>query len=333
MLKEPVTIFHLDLPLGTPFSTAGGTVGSRSVALVRMGSGPYGWGEAAPYPGQDESIEEVLLAARTGASTPTLKAALDEASSDLRARVAGESLAQIVGATLSTVPVSIAVGLTDPLGEVERAVDLGVSRFKLKIEPGRVDHVAEVRRRHKEVVVGVDANGSFGPTTVHDLVPLADLGIAYLEQPVADLAAPEMSSMKWPVDVPVFADESVRSVSDAAVVLGLGHVDGVVVKPGRLGLSGALVVTAMANASDKLWRASGLLETGIGRAFNDILAARPDAFVSDVAPAEWFLERDVAASRNVEGSVVTPAGPGLGVEPNEDLLDQPWLKDWFDCAI
>ena len=183
------------------------------------------------------------------------------------------------------------------------------------------------------MVIGVDANGSFDPTTVHDLAPLSDLGIAYLEQPVADFAAPETSSMKWPVDVPVFADESVRSVSDAAVVLGLEHVHGVVVKSGRLGWSGALVVAAMANASGKLWRASGLLETGIGRAFTDILAARPDAFISDVAPAEWFLEEDITGARNVGGSVVTPAGPGLGVEPNEDLLDRAWLKDWFDCAI
>jgi L-alanine-DL-glutamate epimerase-like enolase superfamily enzyme len=322
MLNEPVTIFHLDIPLRNPFLNAGGTVDSRSVALVRMGSGPYGWGEAAPYPRQDESIEDVLRAARAGARTPTLEAALDEAAADLRARQAGESLAQIAGATVSTVPVSIAVGLVDPLVEVERAIDRGVSRFKLKIEPGRVDHVADIRRRYREIVMGVDANGSFDPSTAHELTPLAGLDIAYLEQPAADLGATEASSMKWPTDVPVFADESVRSVTDAEVVLGLGHVDGVVVKPGRIGWSGVLVVAAMANASGKLWRASGLLETGIGRAYTDILAARPDAFLSDVAPAEWFLEQDIARSRNVEGSIATPSGAGLGVEPNQDVLDQ-----------
>jgi O-succinylbenzoate synthase len=333
MLNEPVTIFHLDIPLRTPFSNAGGTVGSRSVALVRMGSDPYGWGEAAPYPRQDEPIEDLLRAARTGVSTPTLKAALDEAAADLRARQAGESLAQVAGAALSSVSVSIAVGLADPLSEVERAVDQGVSRFKLKIEPGRVDHVADVRRRHKEIVIGVDANGSFDPATARELAPLSGLGVAYLEQPVADLRAPGAFSMKWPLDVPVFADESVRSVSDAEAILGLGHVDGVVVKPGRLGWSGALVVAAMANASGKLWRASGLLETGIGRAYTDILAARPDAFISDVAPADWFLEKDITPSRIVKGSVVTPGGPGLGVEPTEDLLDQRWLKDRFEHEL
>jgi O-succinylbenzoate synthase len=245
--------------------------------------------------------------------------------------VAGESLAQIAGATLSTIPVSIAIGLADPLGQVERAVDLGVLRFKLKIEPGRLDHVADIRRRHEEVVIGVDANGSFDPTTVHDLAPLSDLGIAYLEQPVADLAAPEASSMKWPVDVPVFADESVRSVSDAAVVLGLGHVDGVVVKPGRLGWSGALVVRELANSSGKLWRASGLLETGVGRRFTDILAACPDVFLSDVAPAEWFLEEGVTESRHRNGHIDVPSGSGLGIEPDPELLERFYV-DRIDIA-
>jgi L-alanine-DL-glutamate epimerase-like enolase superfamily enzyme len=118
------------------------------------------------------------------------------------------------------------------------------------------------------------------------------------------------------IDVPVFADESVRSVTSAQAALTLDHVDGVVIKPGRLGWSGALAVRELANAAGKLWRASGLLETGIGRAYADILAACPDAFISDVAPAEWYLDTDITESRYADAYITVPTGPGLGVTPD-----------------
>jgi O-succinylbenzoate synthase len=331
MVNQPVTIFHLEIPLRTPFSTAGGTIASRSVALVRVGDDPYGWGEAAPFPGQDESIEDVMQAARVGESTPTLRAARDEAATDLRARLAGESLSRLAGATMERVPVSLAIGLDDPVGAVDRAVEQGIGRFKLKIEPRRISHVAAVRRRNPDVLIGLDANGSFSESEAYELEQLSNLDIAYLEQPFADVAGPEFGRVRHLIDAPVFADESVRSVSDAETVLGCDHLDGVVVKPGRLGWSGAFVVRELANASGKLWRASGLLETGIGRGFTDILAACPDAFGSDVAPAEWFLAKDITGSRYVDGYVTVPSGPGLGIAPDPTFVSR-YLVTQIDLA-
>jgi L-alanine-DL-glutamate epimerase-like enolase superfamily enzyme len=313
MADKPVTIFHLEIPLRSPFSTSGGSIASRSIALVRVGDDPYGWGEAAPFPGQDEPISTVLSAGRAGQSTPTLDAAIDEAQADLHARLIDESLSQAVGATAKTLPVSLAVGLADPLAEVDRAVEEGISRFKLKIEPGRVGHVVEIRRSHPDVLLGLDANGSFDLSSMSELDALLALDISYLEQPFPDLASVPA------IEVPVFADESVRSVASAQTALALDHVHGVVVKPGRLGWSGALAVRDLANSAGKLWRASGLLETGIGRAYTDILAACPDAFVSDVAPAEWYLGTDITESRYANAHITVPMGPGSDVTPIIDF--------------
>jgi O-succinylbenzoate synthase len=319
MGDQPVTTFHLEIPLKSPFSTSGGSIASRSVVLVRVGDDPYGWGEAAPFPGQDESISHVLRAARAGESTPTLLAATDEARADLHARLAGESLARIAGATRETVPVSLAVGFADPIREVARAVREGISRFKLKIEPGRVGHVIEIRRNHPDALLGLDANGSFSSETIPELETLSSLEIAYLEQPVSDMASTEAVRSRSAINAYVFADESVRSEAGAQALLKLDHVDGVVVKPGRLGWSGALALRELANAEGKLWRASGLLETGIGRAYTDILAACPDAFVSDVAPADWYLATDVTESRYADAHITVPSAPGLGITPNLPL--------------
>jgi O-succinylbenzoate synthase len=316
MADQPVTIFHLEMPLKSPFTTSGGSIASRAVVLVRVGDDPYGWGEAAPFPGQDEPIADVLHAARLGESTPTLDAAIDEAQADLRTRLDGVSLAQVAGATREVLQVSLAVGLADPISEVDRAVQQGISRFKLKIEPGSIGHVAEIRRSHPDVLLGLDANGSFSMGSLPELEALSRLDITYLEQPVADMASPAAVQMRSRVDLPVFADESVRSVPSARAMLGFDHVDGVVVKPGRLGWTGALAVREMANAEGKLWRASGLLETGIGRAYSDILAACPDAFISDVAPADWYLDTDITESRYADAHITVPSAPGLGVTPD-----------------
>jgi O-succinylbenzoate synthase len=329
MVDQQITTFHLEIPLRSPFTTSGGSIASRAVVLVRVGDDPYGWGEAAPFPGQDEPISAVVHAVQVGESTPTLDAAIDEAQADLRARLAGESLSHVAGATRSILDVSLAVGLADPISEVERAVQEGISRFKLKVEPGRVGHVAEIRQSHPDVLLGLDANGSFSSETIPELEALSSLEIAYLEQPVADMGSTAAIRSRAAIDARVFADESVRSTTGAQALLALDHVDGVVVKPGRLGWSGALAVRDLANAAGKLWRASGLLETGLGRAYTDILAACPDAFVSDVAPANWYLDTDITESRYTDAHIAVPSAPGLGVTPD---LRQTFVtvSEWVD---
>ena len=306
------------------FHTAQTRVGSRSIGLVEMkGGGATGWGEASPFPGQDESMDEMVASLATGAATPTLRAGINEAEADWSARRSGASIAQDIGATTDSLPVSIAVGLgDDPVSTVARAVATGVSRFKIKVGPGYVDHVVLIRAANESCVLGVDANASFDESTIGELAALAGQDIAYIEQPCAGDDTVSLTRIKQLVDAPVFADESVRSVSEAESVLNSPLIDGVVVKPGRLGFDGSLAMIALAQRLGKRWRASGLLESGIGRAYTDLLAAIPSAFVSDVAPADWFLEQDVAPGRFTDGAITTPRGLGLGVQPQREVIDR-----------
>jgi O-succinylbenzoate synthase len=306
------------------FRTAQAHVGSRSVGLVELvRDGITGWGEASPFPGQDESMDDVVAAVEAGGLTPTLGAGINQAEADWAARKRGVSLADEVGATVESVPASIAIGLgADPVAAVVRASATGISRFKIKIAPGHVDHVVLIRAANESCVLGVDANGSFDEDTVGELAVLADLEIAYIEQPCDGSDITGLATLKRLVDVPVFADESIRSMTDGESVLASSLIDGAVVKPGRLGFDGALEMIELAGRLGKRWRASGLLETGIGRAYTDILAAIPSAFVSDVASADWFFAQDVAPSRFSDGSVSTPTGPGIGVVPSPEVLDR-----------
>lgn len=315
------TLFRLEIPLLKAFSTATGTISDRNIGLVSVErDGIRGWGEAAPFPGQDEPFDDVLEAARTGRMTPTLAAAIDEAMSDLATRERGVSLSSELGTVRRSVPISIAVGMGDgAVDTVESAWATGVRHVKIKIMPGHTSHVGEIRHRFPGAVLGVDANGSFDASSMSELVALSGVDIAFVEQPTPTASDPALHVL-MDAEFTVFMDESIRSVSTAEHTLDQPGVAGVVVKPGRLGWSGSTEVVRMARAAGKLWRASGLLETGVGRSFTLALAAATDAFVSDVAPASQFLEHDIAPQAVADGHLVIPTGPGTGFDVNTDLV-------------
>jgi O-succinylbenzoate synthase len=321
------TLIHLEIPLLTPFETATGSVPTRSVGLVSISrSGTVGWGEAAPYPGQDEPFSAVLDAAHTGGSTPTLAAAIDEALADLIARERGSRLSMDLGEPAQTVAISMAIGMGDrSLSTVEEATGSGIYRFKVKIMPGHTDHVLEIRRRFPNVLIGVDANGSFDDGTVREILALSDVGIEYIEQPTPDPCDTAVAVLDDEGFV-VFSDESVRSVSSAERALSCPGIRGIVVKPGRLGWRSSVEVVEAARSAEKLWRASGLLETAVGRSFSLVLAAQRDAFVSDVAPAARFFPYDVAPQGVLEGNVVVPVGFGTGIDVDVAMVNDHALE-------
>lgn len=335
MAELSATLRHLSIPMRSSFRNAQITIGTRHIGLVEVvNDGLSGWGEASPYPGQDESMEDLLagIDSDSASASRVLAAGISQACADLDARIRGESLALAIGATRTHLPQSVAVGLDlDPIHIVRAATERHVTRFKLKVAPGEVDHVLQIRENHPECILGVDANGSFDEDSIGEMSRLADLGIVYIEQP-CDLANERaLGLLKDAVDVPVFADESVRSPSDAADHLVSPMIDGVVIKPGRLGWEGAMETIGVAEALGKRWRASGLLESGVGRAFTNLLAAIPTAFASDVAPGDWYLEKDIVRQSAVNGEVELPSGPGIGLDPDLAVVER-YLVATYDLT-
>jgi len=320
---EPIeaAFYHLEIPFLKPFTTATGSDSMRSVGLVSIArSNTTGWGETSPYPGQDEPFADVLDAARAGTTTPTLAAAMDEAMCDLVARERGISLKSELGPTDATVPISLAVGVgSAAISTVTTAWESGITRFKIKIMPGYTSHVADIRLMFPDVVIGVDANGSFDASTIAEILALKGLDIAYVEQPTVGFDDAAMQALA-DAGFTVFVDESIRSLPDARRVLATPTVSGVVVKPGRLGWSASVEVVRMARAVGKLWRASGLLETGVGRSFSLALAAASDSFVSDVAPASRFFSYDVVSQPIDGGELIVPTGAGIGLDVDADVV-------------
>ncbi len=57
----------------------------------------------------------------------------------------------------------------------------------------------------------------------------------------------------------------------------------------------------------------------------------PTAFVSDVAPGDWYLEKDVIHQSVVDGQIELPSGPGIGMDPDPAVVER-YLVATYDLS-
>ena len=309
------TVIHARLPILRPFRTAAGVVTSRDAVFVKVESATdHGWGEAVSWPGDlDESPEDIWESIVAGSPGIAGRAAIDEARADLAARLAGVSLASHIGGREGPLANSLAVGLGEDAGVAAAdAAAAGYTTIKLKVEPG--NDVARVRRAIEAapgLFVGVDGNGSYAPLDVTAIMAIEAAGAAYVEQPYPRGSHAGHRELGLRLSVPLILDEDVRSVDDARAVIEAGAADVLAVKPGALGIAGALAVHAMATSAGLKIKPSGFLESGIGRAHTAAIASLPEVVWADLAPATAYFTIDPV--RPVRGG-------GIGVDVDDDAL-------------
>jgi O-succinylbenzoate synthase len=351
---EAVELHRLAVPLVHPFRASHGIVATRDVLLVRARTSEGdGWGEcpaeaeptytaehtdgaaavlrdhlvprllaAGPASALDGGVASVLAAVR---GHPMAKAALDTAVLDAQLRAAGRSLAAHLGATATTVPAGVVVGMEDDLGalvaRVEAHVAEGYRRVKLKIEPGRDRApLARVRAAFPALELAADANGAYGPwsgASRDALAALDDLGLQFVEQPLDPDDLVGHARLAEVLATPICLDESVSSVGGARVVAALGAAAALSVKAARLGGYGqARRLHDVAVAEGLALCCGGLLETAIGRRANLALAALPGfTLVGDVSASARYVVRDVTAEPVAllpGGVLAVPQRPGVG---------------------
>ena len=279
-----------------------------------------------------------------------LAAAFEMAVSDAELRIEGRSMSESLGTApgFEALPVGAVVGIPSghDLGtlreEVDAAVRAGAARVRLKIEPGwEQDPVRAVRADHPDLVLQVDANGSFGTgeEDVAVLSRLADFDVLCIEQPLppADLVAHAQLARALPV--PICLDESLSTPRRVRDALRNGACAMACLKPARLGGVRA-TRAAYAACTDAGVPAfvGGFFEAGLGRASNLALAARlnQDAtgLVSDLGdPADYLATDPCGYPPVVGGWVRVPSGPGVGNRPDEAVLGSLDVRRrWFPAT-
>jgi O-succinylbenzoate synthase len=121
-----------------------------------------------------------------------------------------------------------------------------------------------------DVGVRVDANGAWDvDTAVTMIAKLAEFDLEYVEQPCATLE--DLARVRRRVDVPIAADECIRSLDDARELRARNAADVIVVKQQPLG--GVRAALAVVDAADVPAVVSSMMETSVGIAAGLALAA------------------------------------------------------------
>ena len=339
MTVDALELRRVVLPLVAPFRSATDVHTTVEKLLVRaVTPDAAGWGECPVGlgPGSLDSIDGVWAALRDGpidaSSLPApAAAAVDTALLDTELRAAGTSLASQLGAVRDAVDAGVAVGIAPSVGElldeVERHVAEGYRRVKLKIEPGwDVEPVAAVRERFGgDLALHVDGNGAYQIGDAEHLARLDPFGLLMLEQPLRVDDLDGHAELARRVRTPICLDESIASEADLERALAVGACSIVNVKAARLGGLRAAVRVHDRCVQHRVpvW-CGGMLETGVGRAANVALAALPGfTLPGDLSASDRYFETDLTAPFVLDdGCLVVPDGPGIGVDPRPDVLDE-----------
>ncbi|MFB6132170.1 MAG: o-succinylbenzoate synthase [Halanaeroarchaeum sp.] len=329
-----------ELPLATPFETAGGLVERRSGWIVQIGTDPAGLGEVSPLPGFTESDDRSDTALSTALSAlesddtssalaavrdrPAARNGLVTALLDRRAKRNDRPLHRELGGeeTVESIPVQATIGDADPRTTADRAADArgeGFRTIKVKVGVGSIerdlDRLEAVRSSvGAGVAVRVDANGAWEFDTARRAIDgLERVGVSLVEQPLEPTDLGGHRRLRG--SLPIALDESVRERSTDEI-LDAGAADALVLKPMALGgpdVARAVGVRARRAGIGTI--VSNTIDAAIARtAAVHVAASLPERNVSGLATAD-MLASDVANDpAPVSGGRITvPNAAGLGI--------------------
>ena len=356
-----ISLREIHLPLKEPFRISSGICLDRRIMLLELedADGVTTWsecvaGEAPNYSSETIDTAWIVLIdyiasrmlgvayAQPEDVHPALelnfrdhrmaKAAVEMGVWALFAEKEGVPLSRRIGGTRDEIATGISLGIQDsPAALVERvgkALAQGYQKVKLKIEPGHdIDFVRAVRDAFPKAPLMADANNAYTLADTPRLAQLDAFELMMVEQPLAHDDLVRHADLQRALRTPICLDESITSVDRAEDMLTLRSGRIINIKPGRVGgfqQSKAIHDLCMRNGIP-VW-CGGMLESGIGRAYNVALASLPGfTKPGDVSPSARYWAEDVVTpewTMSSAGMVRVPLDrPGIGVDVNVDRID------------
>jgi O-succinylbenzoate synthase len=359
MRIDAIILRELHLPLVRPFETSFGVTRNRRILLAEVQSeGLTGWGECTAGERPHFSAESTdtawsvitqelgpMLAAASpehGGDCPKLfklvrgnpmaRATLENAIWDLEAQREGVSLSRLLGGVRETIPCGVSLGIQPSIPEllemVEREVEAGYQRIKLKCKPGWDTEVFErVRNRWPGIMLSCDANSAYRLGDADHLVEFDAFDLLMIEQPLWHDDFYYHSMLQKRLETPICLDESIRNRRDALAAIEMESCRIINIKLGRVG--GFSEAIAVHNAAQErgipVW-CGGMLEAGIGRSHNIALSTLENfTLPGDVSASARYFKEDIvdpAITVSKVGEITIPDTPGRGYEVKTDLVER-----------
>jgi L-alanine-DL-glutamate epimerase-like enolase superfamily enzyme len=272
------------------------------------------------------------------ANNPFTRAGIEMALWDLMGKRAGQPLHMLLGGPVrESVRTKYSVSGLEPVAAAaiaSWAVEQGFTSMKVKVGMDLdtdLRRVREVRRVvGPEVLLGVDANGGWDPSTALRALPhLEDMNIAFIEQPVQSGNPRGLARIRAAAKVPIVADESLATSHDALSLIAHDAADVFSIYVGMGGgIREAVTIAAIAEAAWTPCTIGSNLELGIAQAAMIHLAVSQPAIRPDIVPCDiisrYFYEQDIVQEPLPVASGVAHRidKPGLGIELDMTAIER-----------
>lgn len=362
MRLDRIVLREIRLPLREPFRISSGEMRDRRILLLELfdSDGAQTWSECVADDAPNYSPETVdtawptivrwlaprLLGQAIGSPQEVrgildtdlrghqmAKAALEMGCWALEAERAGVPLARLLGGTRTRIGTGISLGIQrdrDTLvAKATAAIAEGYQKVKIKVSPGRdVDWVAAVRASCGDKAdLMVDANNAYSLDDADRLAAFDDLDLMMIEQPLAWDDLLRHAELQRRLRTPLCLDESITSLARAEDMTTLGAGRIINIKPGRVGgFAESIAIHDHCEAQGVPVWCGGMLESGIGRAYNVALASLPNfSLPGDLSPSARYWEQDLVHpewTMDSNGWVAVPLDrPGLGVTVDRERVE------------
>ncbi|MEM0343086.1 MAG: dipeptide epimerase [Thermoplasmata archaeon] len=269
-----------------------------------------------------EKVHKRLDALAEGNSAA--KAAVDIAIFDLLSKREGKPLYEYLGGSRNKMLTDMTIGIESKETTVQKAVKHVRSGFKaLKIKVGLdlnddIRRVAAVREAVGESIeLRVDANQGYSvEQAIRFCKEMEALKVAVVEQPVRADDYSGLKKVTEAVDIPVMADECVKSVLDARKVAREGIADMINIKLMKSGgIHDAYMINRLAEATDMetMVGCMGEIQVSIAAGLHFALSSENVAF-ADLDSHFSIIDDPSSGLVFEDGYLVAPSAPGLGIK-------------------
>lgn len=356
---DSVEMFVVRMPLVKPFETSFSIQTHREALLLKIISDDVcGWGECVTSPDPyycyetnataSHIIQNFLIAILTATNNFTIeevlqkfekirghhmaKAAVENALMDLLARKYEIPLFELIGGQSKKIMSGISIGIQedieDLLESIQNACDKKYHRIKIKIKKDKdIEILQMVRRAFPSINLMVDANSDYTLEDIPVLKKIDAFNLMMIEQPLSHDDIYFHALLQKQIHTPICLDESIKSLNDAKTAVEMGSCRIINIKQGRVGgmtTSDKIQAHCMKN-NIKAW-SGGMLETGIGRAFNIHLQTLPGFVLpGDTSETARYFNEDIVDKPVVlqpDGFIEIPKGPGIGVNVLSESLNR-----------
>ena len=354
---DDVRVYRFDIPLKDVFTIATMSLSTAHNLLVevRTNQGLIGWGEASSFRsivGETQRINiaaarelgPLLIGRNPLAVRPlmeqledylphntTLKGALDMALFDIAAQACGLPLYAYLGGEKREMETDLTLGIGDPAQAGEKALAVQAMGFRIiKVKLGlsyQDDYrrLANIRRAvGPQTILRIDANQGWDRiTATRSLKVFEELEIELCEQPCRARDLQGMRYVHQHAAIPVMADESVFSASDA---LEFVQQDAAAFFNIKLSKSGGIhfaeQIAHVAKAAFRPCMIGCMSESRLGiTAAAHLACAHPIIRFFDLDSCLEHAENHILGGIDYKGgSISLPDTPGIGARPDPDYL-------------